>query len=181
MTEKLSAALAEDEYNRLKARALARTQYQLSKGLIPRLSGNIPCVDCGAAATCYDHRDYRKPDEVEPVCRACNKTRGPALPGHANWNAKNNWRSLGGGDGDEVELNGRLADGIDISILDCDEPPQTDRDWLIARHEMARLHSAGLMKAHDYKHKTIVHDGERHFFARKYSPFTKQTAWSILK
>jgi hypothetical protein len=37
------------------------------------------CVDCGAKAYCYDHRDYRKPLEVEPVCRSCNKRRGPAL------------------------------------------------------------------------------------------------------
>jgi DNA-directed RNA polymerase subunit RPC12/RpoP len=37
------------------------------------------CVDCGAPATCYDHRDYSKPLEVEPVCRACNVCRGPGI------------------------------------------------------------------------------------------------------
>lgn len=37
-----------------------------------------PCVDCGEPATDYDHRDYSKPLDVEPVCRSCNMKRGPA-------------------------------------------------------------------------------------------------------
>lgn len=40
----------------------------------------VRCVDCGEPATCYDHRDYRKPLEVEPVCRGCNSRRGPGHP-----------------------------------------------------------------------------------------------------
>lgn len=36
------------------------------------------CVDCGKRAHDYDHRDYSKPLEVEPVCRSCNLKRGPA-------------------------------------------------------------------------------------------------------
>ena len=49
-------------------------------------SGKLPpakscaCVDCGGPALDYDHRDYNKPMEVEPVCRSCNKLRGPAKP-----------------------------------------------------------------------------------------------------
>lgn len=38
------------------------------------------CVDCGARAWEYDHRDYNKPLAVEPVCRKCNLNRGPAIP-----------------------------------------------------------------------------------------------------
>lgn len=38
------------------------------------------CVDCGARATDYDHRDYSKPLDVDPVCRPCNFRRGPAKP-----------------------------------------------------------------------------------------------------
>jgi formylmethanofuran dehydrogenase subunit E len=40
----------------------------------------FPCRDCGEPSTDYDHRDYNKPLEVEPVCRSCNLLRGPALP-----------------------------------------------------------------------------------------------------
>lgn len=36
------------------------------------------CVDCGEPAEQYDHRDYAKPLEVEPVCRSCNWYRGSA-------------------------------------------------------------------------------------------------------
>lgn len=38
------------------------------------------CVDCGKMAQCYDHRNYRKPLMVEPVCNSCNSRRGPASP-----------------------------------------------------------------------------------------------------
>jgi hypothetical protein len=42
------------------------------------------CVDCGQPAECYDHRDYTKPLDVAPVCKACNVNRGHAvnLPPH---------------------------------------------------------------------------------------------------
>lgn len=37
------------------------------------------CADCGVRAEVYDHRDYLRPLDVEPVCRSCNKKRGPGL------------------------------------------------------------------------------------------------------
>lgn len=41
---------------------------------------NQYCVDCGAQATEYDHRDYNKPLDVDPVCHGCNIKRGPGIP-----------------------------------------------------------------------------------------------------
>lgn len=41
---------------------------------------DFACVDCGKPATAYEHRDYNKPLEVEPVCRPCNARRGYAIP-----------------------------------------------------------------------------------------------------
>ena len=38
------------------------------------------CVDCGENAEHYDHRDYTKPLDVDPVCCSCNCRRGPAYP-----------------------------------------------------------------------------------------------------
>ncbi len=39
------------------------------------------CVDCeDKQAECYDHRDYRKPLDVDPVCRSCDKRRGTGYP-----------------------------------------------------------------------------------------------------
>ena len=41
----------------------------------------VYCSECGMrAAWCYDHRDYDKPLDVRPVCRACNTELGLA-----NW------------------------------------------------------------------------------------------------
>lgn len=63
-------------------RCKSKAQYALQKairaGEIPPANG-LQCVDCGAPANVYDHRDYTKPLAVEPVCRACNWHRGPAV------------------------------------------------------------------------------------------------------
>lgn len=48
-------------------------------GDLPKLDGGVACVDCGAPAVEYDHRDYKKPMEVDPVCKSCNQLRGPGL------------------------------------------------------------------------------------------------------
>lgn len=53
--------------------------YAIRKGELRRPS-EFPCADCGGKAVEYDHRDYNKPLEVEPVCRRCNLRRGPAIP-----------------------------------------------------------------------------------------------------
>jgi hypothetical protein len=37
------------------------------------------CTDCSHYAEVYDHRDYAKPLDVEPVCRRCNVKRGAGL------------------------------------------------------------------------------------------------------
>lgn len=50
----------------------------LKKGILKRAK-EFKCVDCGEPAFCYDHRDYLKPLEVQPVCRKCNWYRGKAL------------------------------------------------------------------------------------------------------
>lgn len=49
------------------------------EGALPSLSkSEIGCVDCGKRAYGYDHRDYSRHLDVEPVCRSCNARRGGA-------------------------------------------------------------------------------------------------------
>ena len=59
-------------------KAIAKVNYAKYSGRLPYLTGAINCVDCAEPATRYDHRDYDKPLDVEPVCRSCNQKRGPA-------------------------------------------------------------------------------------------------------
>lgn len=48
-------------------------------GRLPRPS-TLQCVDCQwQTAEVYDHRDYDKPLEVDPVCRPCNTKRGTVI------------------------------------------------------------------------------------------------------
>lgn len=50
-------------------------------GHLPSLSKYIiKCTDCPQRANRYDHRNYNFPLYVSPVCIACNKKRGPAIP-----------------------------------------------------------------------------------------------------
>lgn len=47
----------------------------MRRGDIPA-PASLACVDCGAQARDYDHRDYTQPLKVDPVCRSCNVMRG---------------------------------------------------------------------------------------------------------
>jgi DNA-directed RNA polymerase subunit RPC12/RpoP len=58
--------------------AHSMVQLAIRLGYIKPLSECV-CTDCGATATDYDHRDYNKPLDVDPVCRSCNFRRGPAI------------------------------------------------------------------------------------------------------
>ena len=62
------------------ARAASAVQKALKCGQLPRITAQTKCVDCSRPAQVYDHRDYGKPLEVEPVCQRCNVHRGPGLP-----------------------------------------------------------------------------------------------------
>ena len=57
--------------------AVAAVNRAVRMGALPHVKGKL-CVDCGAPAHDYDHRNYSRPLDVEPVCRSCNLRRGPA-------------------------------------------------------------------------------------------------------
>lgn len=59
-------------------KAKTRVFLAVRAGLLPR-ARLMMCVDCGNRASVWDHRDYLKPLDVQPVCRPCNKSRGPGL------------------------------------------------------------------------------------------------------
>lgn len=64
------------------------TEAQL-RGLLPDLRlAAVRCTDCPNTATQWDHRDYRKPLAVEPVCKGCNLRRGPGKPYPRMWRRK---------------------------------------------------------------------------------------------
>ena len=66
-----------DKLGRNQKKAIALVAKAVKKGDL-QPAKNYQCVDCGANAFCYDHRDYSKPLDVVPVCRKCNFKRGPA-------------------------------------------------------------------------------------------------------
>lgn len=65
----------------LRSRAAQAVYRAVKKGFLVDLKEQIiPCKDCGSRAKVYDHRDYAKPLEVDPVCIGCNITRGTNAP-----------------------------------------------------------------------------------------------------
>jgi hypothetical protein len=58
-------------------RAMRAVAWARRKDLLPHPTEHA-CVDCGKTAQVYDHRDYGRPLDVVPVCRACNAKRGTA-------------------------------------------------------------------------------------------------------
>jgi hypothetical protein len=59
--------------------AVAQVATAIRNGLFQRADSRS-CADCGKQAFGYDHRDYSKPLDIEPVCRSCNRRRGSAAP-----------------------------------------------------------------------------------------------------
>ena len=49
----------------------------ISRGDLPWID-LLRCVDCGARAERYEHHDYNRPLDVEPVCHRCNVIRRQA-------------------------------------------------------------------------------------------------------
>jgi hypothetical protein len=65
------------------ARASARKAVRAARnrGELPSLrQQEIACVDCGKRATIWEHRDYTRPLDVQPVCIGCNTRRGHGYP-----------------------------------------------------------------------------------------------------
>ena len=50
--------------------------YAVMGGILPKPE-TLNCVDCGRKAEHWEHRDYLKPLDVDPVCTRCNIKRGP--------------------------------------------------------------------------------------------------------
>ena len=55
------------------------TKCAVKVGFLPHPTDFL-CADCQQPAKCYDHRDYNKPLDVEPVCMSCNAKRGRGVP-----------------------------------------------------------------------------------------------------
>lgn len=80
---RMCCACASDNFN---SPLMRQAHLEVSRA---RIRGDLPnpstlkCVDCGAPACQYDHREYAKPLEVDAVCRSCNVRRGPAIDSKA--------------------------------------------------------------------------------------------------
>lgn len=64
---------------RRRSRGAYAVNNAISTGILPEPK-YCKCVDCGETAQCYDHRDYRKPMMVDPVCFKCDSKRGSGFP-----------------------------------------------------------------------------------------------------
>lgn len=69
------------KWNQLRNRAYVAVNKAVKEGKLKNLKTEyVKCVECGHRAEMYDHRDYNKPLQVEPICNACNVSRGTIAP-----------------------------------------------------------------------------------------------------
>lgn len=76
---KLKRSCIDCEALRVRAKEAAQAQVhkEIKAGRMKPATA-YACVDCGAPAKHYEHRDYTQPLWVDPVCQRCNRLRGPA-------------------------------------------------------------------------------------------------------
>lgn len=72
-----ASRIAIEAYRARRDAAGLKVNAAIRRGTLPPVKGQA-CVDCGDAATLYEHRNYYKPLDVEPTCRPCNRKRGRA-------------------------------------------------------------------------------------------------------
>ena len=63
---------------RIIGRAVSIVHAAIREGKLKEIDEKTKCTDCDYPAEDYDHRDYFKPLDVVPVCKSCNRKRGPA-------------------------------------------------------------------------------------------------------
>ena len=63
----------------LRHRAHWAVSNAVKKGFL-KPAQDFRCMDCGSAAVCYEHRNYYKPLDVDPVCKKCDINRGMGYP-----------------------------------------------------------------------------------------------------
>lgn len=75
----LKRSCVDCENLRVRAReaAQAKVNREIKAGRM-KPATEYKCVDCGAQAIGYEHRDYAQPLWVDPICHRCNRLRGPA-------------------------------------------------------------------------------------------------------
>jgi hypothetical protein len=67
-------------YSKYRKRATALVAKAVAAGQLANLKeAVVPCVTCGKRAVYYDHHNYAKPLDVQPVCASCNALRGTGL------------------------------------------------------------------------------------------------------
>lgn len=112
-------------YYKLQCKAHLAVRTAVKKGkLIDLKVQRVDCVDCGWRAQQYDHSDYTKPLEVEPVCICCNSARGPAVHEAATE------------DGRRIGRHGRLSNFV-YSATPIEDQPAFDASYAkyLAREE----------------------------------------------
>ena len=73
------SGLRERERAKIRKAAAEAVAKAVKRGELPPAKTQ-KCVDCGKQASEYDHRDYTKYLDVQPVCRGCNCRRGAGRP-----------------------------------------------------------------------------------------------------
>ena len=144
----------------LKNKAIGSVKKAVQAGLLINLkNNNVKCTDCDNRASMYDHRDYTKPLDVEPVCRSCNIKRGSAV--QFNSQEKRGWSKKFADVNKADEEDGGLNEYnllIEYEEQECVYEP--DQDMINGYEELGKLGTT-------YKNKHMIWKKIEDFNERK--------------
>jgi len=140
--------LSKDEYQDLVAKCKNAVYAAVRNGKLEPITEDTKCADCGEPAVGYDHRNYYKPLEVEPVCRKCNRKRGPAYPYCEDWGKSR--PGLEKHIPDDIAFDVPLAVDFDLQAYEDHEEylyvvRRADEDVSRLEREMNRMQKQGLL------------------------------------
>ena len=110
--------LTRTEWEELKYWSKKEYEKARRNGIIPKLKKGTQCHYCDNEAIGYDHRDYRKPLEVVPVCRSCNRTLPSALPEFVNDFESRAQIELSTHGEEIASFNGSFIGNIDLRFIE---------------------------------------------------------------
>lgn len=162
------------ERDRLFERAQNLVIGAIEAGHLPKPTSRL-CTDCDKRAFCYDHRDYRKPLEVEPVCQGCNNRRGPALPEMTDADGlryKNPLQIRTGESGGTKWSALDVGDGYSPLESQCHVNVNDYECWWIDEGLVAN----GFDKSFRLRHNDARTWADRWAFFKKHDPYALETA-----
>ncbi len=143
----------------------------IRRGDVPPIDGEMRCSDCDQAADFYDHRNYFRPLDVDPICKPCNNRRGQGLPHLKGVSENNNGldfqiRGLSFSGRSDIKVGKKSAD-VRTRLSESDAVA-ISRAKGMPQH---RVNALNELNSHNYKYTPMARGDLRCEYFKKHDPY----------